>query len=305
MNKILVEIATYHDPDLLNTVNSAIKQADHPERVFFSICYQGDDTNDYEALEKIQGCKLKHLKEPEIKGLCYARSLCQQMIEDEDFIYQIDSHMRFVKHWDTKMIEQLLSFNDPKAMISYYPFDFTDIMESLPVEDEIFDLPTVPTINFAKEFYNDSYFVKLDSNYAREDQKNRLGSPLIAGGNFFSFANIQKEVLYDPKMCWLGDELPMAIRYFTNGWNNYCPEQSYVYHHYCRKNRAVHGSYAEGKEREEQRFKRLLNLDCQNHDFGKYGLGKKRTLAQFESCTGIDFFAKTVGEPTSCYFIPK
>lgn len=305
MDKILVEIATYQDPDLLNTINSAIEQADHPERVFFSICYQGDDLKDYEALEKIQTCKLKHIKESEIKGLCYARYLCQQMIEDEKYIYQIDSHMRFIKHWDTKMIEQLLSFNDPKAIISFYPLNFKDKMESLPVDDKIFDQPTVPTVNFAKEFYDDNHFIRFDSHFAHEDQKNRLGSPLIAAGNFFSFAKAHKEILHDPKMCWFGDELPMAIRYYTNGWNNYCPDQSYIYHNYFRENRAIHNSYAKGKEAENRRFEQLLNLDHQNHNLGEYGLGKKRTLDQFESCTGINFRARTIGKPTSRYSIYK
>ena len=73
MNKILIEIAAYRDPDLLNTVSSAIKQADYPERVFFAICYQGDKKGDYEALEKNPNIKLQYLKESEVKGLCYAR----------------------------------------------------------------------------------------------------------------------------------------------------------------------------------------------------------------------------------------
>ena len=305
MDKILVEIATYHDPDLLNTVSSAIRQADHPERVFFSICYQGDNIEDYNKLKKIPNCKIKHLKESETKGLCYARYLCQQMIEDEKYIYQIDSHMRFIKHWDTEMIKQLLSFNDKKAIISFYPSDFEEGMESLPVDDKIFDRPTLPTLNFAKEFYDDSYFVKLDSRFAHEEQKNRLGSPLIAGGNFFTFATAQKEVPHNPKMCWYGDELPMAIRYFTHGWNNYCPTRSYIYHQYFRENRAIHSSYAKEKELEAKRFEQLLNLDHQNHDFGKYGFGKKRTLKQFEACTGINFSKKTIGAPTSRCSISK
>ena len=37
MAKILVEIASYKDPELLNTINSALVQADNPNRVYFSI----------------------------------------------------------------------------------------------------------------------------------------------------------------------------------------------------------------------------------------------------------------------------
>lgn len=304
-DKILVEIATYCDPELLNTVNSAIKQADYPERVFFSICYQGDDIRDLRELEKIPNCKIKYLTDSETKGLCYARYLCQQMIEDEKYIYQIDSHMRFIKHWDSEMIKQLLSFNDQKAFISSYPYDLDSKMAALPVDDKIFDQPTPPTMNVPEKFDHDSFFVKFSSYFADPDQFNQPSTPFLAGGNFFTFAKAQKQVLNDPKMWWHGDELAMSIRYFTHGWTNYCAERSYVYHKYYRKNRAIHSGYTKGSELEKKRFKQLLDLDHQNHDMGEFGLGKERTLAQFEACTGINFAKKTIDTPTSRYSILK
>ena len=106
-DKILVEIAAFCDPEVVNTVKSALIQADYPERIHFSICYQSDNIDDYNELMKVKNCKIKHLKESEARGSVYARYLCQQMIKDEKYIYQIDSHMRFVKHWDTKIIKQL------------------------------------------------------------------------------------------------------------------------------------------------------------------------------------------------------
>lgn len=301
MDKILVEIPAYHDPELLNTVNSAIKQADYPDRVFFSICYQGNDVKDYNVLKKFPNCKIEHIKELKLKGLCYARHICQQMIEDEKYIYQIDSHMRFVKHWDTEMIKQLLSFNDKKAMISYHPSNFNDEMISLPVDDKYFDRPNPPSINSPTEFYDDNFFVKFQCRQAEPDQLNKLSTPFIGGGNLFTFADAQKQVPHDPKMCWLADELTMSIRYYTHGWNNYCPERSYIYHEYLRKNRAFYPGYTEDKKLEDKRFEQFLNLDHQNYGLGEYGLGDKRTLEQFEACTGINFSKKTIGEPTTQY----
>ena len=59
-------------------------------------------------------CKLTYLTESQARGSVFARYLCQKMIEDEKYIFQIDSHMRFVKHWDTKLIEELESFLNEK-----------------------------------------------------------------------------------------------------------------------------------------------------------------------------------------------
>ena len=37
---ILIQIPAYKDVDLLNTVYSALQQADFPERIHFIVCYQ-------------------------------------------------------------------------------------------------------------------------------------------------------------------------------------------------------------------------------------------------------------------------
>lgn len=294
--KILVEIAAYREPDLLNTVNSALVQADHPDRVFFAICYQGDDMKDYIALKKIKNCKIKYLRDTKTRGPCYARYLCQQLLRDEQYVFQVDAHMRFVKHWDTKMIEQLLSLNDQKATISFYPPNLEKDMDQLPVDDSIFNHPAPSTMNIAKKFHDEDYFIECDSRFIEQDQNQPARSPFIAAGNFFSFADVHREVLHDPEMCWYGDELPMSIRYYTHGWNNYCPSECYVYHKYYRENRAIPESYAESKIKEDKKLEQLLNLDHADHDLGEFGLGKERTLQQFEEYSGLDFAHKTVQE---------
>ena len=65
-------------------------QADNPDRIYFAICYQSDNLEDYEELKKIKNCRIKYMKASEAKGSCFARNLCKQMIEDEKFVFQID-----------------------------------------------------------------------------------------------------------------------------------------------------------------------------------------------------------------------
>lgn len=293
--KIIVEIAAYRDPELLNTVKSALMQADNPDRITFAICYQSDDLTNYNELKKIKNCKIKYLKEAEAKGSCYARYLCQKMIEDEKYLFQIDSHMRFVKHWDSKLIEELLSLNDSKACISFYPPNCTEEMMSLPLNDKTFDLPGSGAVMYTNGFReNGSLFLACQSYLIDKNEDKRLiKDPFISAGNFFAFAQIHKEVLHDPEMYFYGDELPMAIRYYTNGWNNYCGGKSYVYHNYHRKGQ----SFPKGDNNmanEQTRFKRLLNIDNENYDMGEFGLGTERTVEDFEKFAGIDFKKRIV-----------
>lgn len=295
-DKILVEVAAYRDPDLLNTINSALKQADYPARVNFSICFQGDNLQDFHALQRISNCKIKHLYESESKGPCYARYLCQKMLDNEKYVFQIDSHMRFIKHWDTEMIKQLLSLNDNKATISYYPPNLESTMDQLMVSNKVFDQPTQPTIIYPKKFREENYFLEFDSRFARDDEPMPLRSPFIAAGNFFAFADAHREVLHDPEMCWFGDELPMAIRLYTHGWNNYSSPRCYIYHKYLRQNRAIPKNYYKEKQKEDSRLAQLLGLDNRNSDMGEFELGQARTLAEFEEYAGINFQNKIVSE---------
>ena len=92
-----------------------------------------------------------------------------------------------------------------------------------------------------------------------------------------------------PKMFYLGDELPMAIRYFTLGWNNYCPNTFYIYHKYQRKNRVTPTNNTSRIKKEATRFKQLLESAKNDIEMGEYGLGKERTLEQFEKLAGLDF----------------
>lgn len=298
MNKedtILIEIAAYCDPELLNTINSALIQADNPGRVHFSICYQSDNLEDLEKLKKIKNCKYIHLKENEARGSVYARYLCQSLIEDEKYVYQIDSHMRFVKHWDTKLIEQLLSLNDKKAILSVYPPYCTEEMMHLPLDDKTYDNPVEGGIMYTNGFRDTAtYFLNCNSLPINDDDPRAYKrNVFIAAGNFFTFSEAHKEVIHDKEMYFYGDELPMSIRLFTYGWNVYNPGKSYIYHQYERKNQKF-PSVTNAMLIESNRLASLLNLGDKKEELGKFGLGKERTLKEYEEFAGLNFKDKKV-----------
>ncbi len=294
-DKILIEIAAYHDSELLNTINSALIQADYPERVCFSICYQDGDKEEYEILKKIKNSKIKYLDKNQIKGLCYARTICQSMIEDEKYIYQIDSHMRFVKHWDTKMIEALLSLNDSKAIISFYPPDCNGEMLNLSLDDAIFNNPCPGGKMYVDDFRsgNNPFVIFRCDLIENENSVKHSRTPFISGGNFFSFSQVHKEVFQHSKMYFFGDELFMAINLFTHGWNVYSSNISYIYHQYNRGKRKfldVENSMAV----EKQAFLELLAHKNDKDYLKELKIGTVRTIDEFERYSGIDFENRTL-----------
>ena len=300
-DKILIEIASYRDPELLNTINSAMIQADNKDRIYFAICLQSNDKEVLKKLKQMNNVRLSYMKEEDARGSCYARYLCQKLIEDEKYIYQIDSHMRFTKHWDTLMIKELESLNDPKTSISFYPPHCTEEMLKLPLDDPKFDNPAPGGTMHAYYFSKDEkHFIRCGCNTNRDslDKEPVLKkNPLISAGNFFSYASIHKEVMHDPNMYFYGDEMPMAIRYYTYGWNNYCSTHSYIYHQYEKKDQKWPERPAKYKS-EDKRFEELLNLDGKNFDMQEFGLGKVRTLKDFEEYSGINFKERTISMAT-------
>ena len=287
---ILIEIAAYIDPEVVNTVKSALIQADYPDRIHFSICYQSDNLDDYNELKKIKNCRIKYMKESEARGSVYARYFCQQMIEDEKYIYQIDSHMRFVKHWDTKIIEQLESLNDPKAILSVYPPFCTEDMMKKPLDDKIYDEPADGGVMYTNGFRDPStYFLSCNSiPIKNDDYRAYKRNAFIAAGNFFTYSQAHRDVLHDKQMYFYGDELPMSIRLFTHGWNVYIPGESYIYHQYERKNQKF-PPVTDAMKIENKRLMALLGLEGKPEDLEEFGLGTERTLKDYEEFAGINF----------------
>ena len=294
-DKILVEIAAYCDPELLNTVKSAMIQADNPDRVYFAICYQDDNLDIYNELLKMSNCKLTYLTEQQARGSVFARYLCQKMIEDEKYIFQIDSHMRFVKHWDTKIIEELEMLNDPKAILSVYPPFCNESMMALPLDDPTYDKPAQGGMMYTDGFRDSAtYFVQCNSlPLERKDPRAYKRNAFLAAGNMFTYAEAHKVVTHDPDMYFYGDEMPMSIRLFTHGWNVYNPGVCYVYHQYERKNQKF-PPVTNAMLNENKKLMKLLGIDMAEEDLGKYGLGTERSLKEYEELFGINFKEKLV-----------
>jgi hypothetical protein len=51
-NKIFVQIASYRDPELLNTLKDCIEKAKYPNNLVFSICWQHSSDDEWDTLDE-------------------------------------------------------------------------------------------------------------------------------------------------------------------------------------------------------------------------------------------------------------
>ncbi len=109
-HRIFVQIASYRDTECQWTVKDLFEKAEHPERVFVGICWQFDPDMDdgcflVETRPEQQRIVKFHVKDS--RGVCWARHEVQKLWRGEEYTLQIDSHMRFVQNWDSRMIAML------------------------------------------------------------------------------------------------------------------------------------------------------------------------------------------------------
>jgi hypothetical protein len=113
-----------------------------------------------------------------------------------------------------------------------------------------------------------------------------------------------KEVPHDPEYYFHGEEISIAVRAYTWGYDLFHPHKVVCWHEYTRKGRTKQWDDDKdwGKRNEYCHLKnrKLFGMDGekQDIDFGVYGFGSERTLDQYERYAGINFKRRAVQKYT-------
>lgn len=295
-NKIFISIASYRDPVLLETINSALNNAVNPENIFFGLVIQ-DYERSIPSFSVYDNISLISMHPREARGAGFARSKALSLYNNEQYFLQIDSHTIFEKNWDQTVILELdkakkISKNN-KIILSYFPPPF--YIES---DNSIFFIknnknqPPYPTrqkikINKRGEWTAQRYEFK------DKQRNNPEESSTVLGGFIFAEANIIKEVPYDPEISFFGEEICFAMRAWTRGWDIYSPSKNIVNHFYSRNG---YNKIWKDKNIKKISWKELEMISKEKQkkvlcgiEKGVFGAGNVRSLEDFEKFVGINF----------------
>lgn len=313
---IFISIASYRDPELLPTLRDMLRHATHPENLHIAICWQDD-----EKLEIFEQAGLEPVGSRTVagyeafayryrqaridiisvhyyasRGACWARSLAEMLFENESHFLQIDSHCRFTPYWDEEMIAMLHQLRAKSALpiISSYPPAYS------PGEDEEASKKAYVSRLIFREYNPQG--IPMFSSTPFEASAPVRGS-YLAGGFIFTSGDFVKTVPNDPQIFFAGEEIAMAVRSFTHGYDIYHPHKPLLWHYYQRKehnkvwgdhtNQAkdegvVEKAWWERDNISKNRVRTLLGLEPDNAaSLSPYVLGSQRTLRQFEYQAGI------------------
>jgi hypothetical protein len=128
MDQIFVQIPAYRDAELINTLDSLLGQARHPARLRVRICWQCAQQDElpphYLAAGNVEIDRIDYRR---TRGANWARRRAQEHWRGEPYSLIIDSHLRFVRYWDTKLLAMLRGLKAAgveRPIITGYPPNF-------------------------------------------------------------------------------------------------------------------------------------------------------------------------------------
>lgn len=144
-----------------------------------------------------------------------------------------------------------------------------------------------------------------------------LPSLFWASGFSFSRAEVLQEVPYDPHLPFLffGEESSMAARLWTHGWDFFSPPHHVIYHLWSRSYRPTFWEVEDKEKLKERSLRRVrcllgatprdqVEAECLS-ELDLYGLGRARSLEEFQQHTGIEFKTRQIGDKAKWGGLPS
>jgi glycosyltransferase involved in cell wall biosynthesis len=303
--KIFIQIASYRDPELEKTVKSAIENAKKPKNLVFGIARQFHPDDKFDTLDEYRKDKrFRILDIPylESKGACWARNQIQQLYKGEEYTLQIDSHMRFAPNWDDemiKMIKQLQKKGHKKPLLTGYVSSFN------PENDPQERIQEPWRMVFDRFIPEGAVFFLPETIPGWQDLKEPVPARFYSAHYGFTLGEFSKEVQHDPEFYFHGEEISIAARAYTHGYDLFHPHKTLIWHEYTRKGRTKQWDddkqWVEKNNRCHLKNRRLFGMDGETFnpdEFGIYGFGTERSLKDYEKYSGLLFEKRAIQQFT-------
>jgi glycosyltransferase involved in cell wall biosynthesis len=301
--KIFIQIASYRDPELKKTIKSAIENAKKPNNLIFGIARQFHPEDGFDNLEEYRKDKrFRILDIPylESKGACWARNQIQQLYKNEKYTLQIDSHMRFAPNWDEEMInmiKQLQKKGHKKPLLTGYVSSFD------PDNDPAGRAMEPWRMVFDRFIPEGAVFFLPETIPGWQNLTEPVTSRFYSAHYCFTLGEFSIEVQHDPEYYFHGEEISIAARAYTWGYDLFHPHKVLIWHEYTRKGRTKQWDddkqWVDRNNRCHKKNRALFGMDNEPAmDHGKYGFGPHRTLKEYEKYSGLLFSKRAIQQET-------
>lgn len=302
---IFIQIAAYRDKELRPTIENLLRTCRYPNNLHICICHQHHPKDKWDHLDEYKEdprFTIIDIDSRKAKGACWARWRIQQEYTGEDYTFQLDSHHRFIDNWDVelkKMYAQCKLNGSEKPLITaYVPAYNADTGE--PIDNEPWQL----SFNY---FGHDGPLHTIPETLKGWRSMSGPARARFFSAHFaFTDGAFSTVVQHDPEMYFHGEEISLAVRAFTHGYDLYHPHKVVAWHHYGREGNPKHWDdkrdWNKSNQKSYSRVRKLFGIGGEKFSKGeckrKYGFGKVRTLAEYEKYSGVRFKDKFLQQYT-------
>ena len=190
---------------------------------------------------------------------------------------QIDSHTKFVKHWDTKLKHMLTLLPEP-AILTQYPteYEICSKVETNKVRSGL----------YIKGFSPLDGFTRIHSKYTYEQRQYPYTSKAWSACFSFSKGTIVKDAPYDSECPYLffGEEFYITLMLFTRGYYFFSPNENIVFTLFNRKYRRTFWQDIPENKRINIQSRELI----WNRILNNINMGTSRSIEQYMKFSDIE-----------------
>ena len=287
MDTIFVSIAAYRDPDLVATIDDCLAKAARPDRLHFGICWQ--HAPDERLPDRLDDPRFRKLDVDarDSQGACWARAQTMSLFGDEDWYLQLDSHHRFIQDWDTRLIDQAALTESPRPLLTTYAAAFSHGQEPNAREQ-------VTQLDFDR--FTDEGIILTKPRLIVEPPPTPIPARFVSAHFLLAPGRFVNDVSYDPELYFTGEEITLAIRAFSHGYDLFHPAKHILWHEYTRAYRPLHWedhtaasgaglAWGQRNSASLAKISRFLAIP----EVGRHSLGTARTFDEYEAYAGVSF----------------
>jgi hypothetical protein len=293
---IFISIASYKDTELVPTIKSIVNNSANPEDLHFGVISQ-NNIKKHPDLSFVKNLSYLKLDFRDSRGAGHARKLAMELYRGQDFFLQLDSHMRAAPQWDDKIKEMYEKSTDmantKKIIMSQYPAAYEIHSNGkehfIKNHKELWSTPTWSKVHNRDDGSWSSIRQKI------EDLSKPHPSHTVLAGYLFAPGSFVKEIPYDERISFMGEELCVAIRAYTRNWHIYAPNDMLFWHFYKRKGSPKIWDQIEDVERPlkwiemEMSSKKIQKDILTGKEQGIFGIGDKDKYLEYQKLIGINF----------------
>jgi len=307
---IFISIAAYNEPDLVQTIKSALDMASHPDRLRFGVSCHYNDNNSPD-LSMFNNLKKINIDYKAQLGCPPSRLNTFYLYDDEDYFLQIDAHMLFEENWDEDLVEayeNLKNYFEKPVISSYVPWWGREEDGSITGYNSNSSTSMPVLIPSSDLEYNKSQSHLMIYAYSHDYKDSFYKEHFLTSGHFiFCDKSFSTEILPDPLMLFGGEEPVLAIRLWTRGYRIFSINKAIAWHRnkfsgikYNRDWRFDDRDLGELQKhylRKMGKSLRRVKAICTGEIVGYWGAKDLESLKEYEKNLGVDFnkFYKEIG----------